>query len=96
MDAELTIQFRIQTDKVEDINSEFGDLKTLSQRIEAVSTERLKVVLSSKSAMTLIETRSTLSADVEAQTRDSVQKYYVEIISASVTDIALATALSEY
>jgi regulator of protease activity HflC (stomatin/prohibitin superfamily) len=92
MDAELTIQFRIQTDKVEDINSEFGDLKTLSQRIEAVSTERLKVVLSSKSAMALIETRSTLSSEVEAQTRDHIQKYYVEIISASVTDIAFNSA----
>jgi regulator of protease activity HflC (stomatin/prohibitin superfamily) len=92
MDAELTIQFRILTDKAQEINGEFGNLEILTQRIKAVATERLKVVLSSKSAMTLIETRSTLSSDVETQTRDHVQKYYVEIVQASVTDIAFNDA----
>jgi len=92
MEAVATIQFRIRPDKVSDIASEFGSLETLIHRIRSISEEKLKVVLSSKSAMKLIESRSTLSPDVELSIKENTSRYYVDITMVAVTDITFNDA----
>ena len=92
MTAELTVQFRIQADKVLDINKQFGELDVLTERIKAIAEEKAKVVLASSSAMTLIETRSGLSANVEEAIKSAVGQYYIDVTMVAVTDITFSEA----
>ena len=92
MTAGLTVQFRIQADKVLNINKEYGTLDVLTERIKAISEEKAKVVLSQSSAMSLIETRSELSTKVELAIKDAVGKYYIDITMVAVTDITFSDA----
>lgn len=92
MTAGLTVQFRIQSDKVLNINKEYGTLDVLTERIKAVSEEKAKVVLSQSSAMSLIETRSELSTNVEQVIKNAVGQYYIDITMVAVTDITFSEA----
>lgn len=92
MTAGLTVQFRIQADKVLDINKEYGTLDVLTERIKAIAEEKAKVVLSQSSAMALIETRSELSTKVEEVIKTAVGQYYIDITMVAVTDITFSEA----
>lgn len=89
MDIELVIQYQIQSDKAIDIYKNYGGLEMLENKIETVSTEKMKSVLSQKSAMTIIETRATVSPDVEQSIMNAITNdYYVNITSVVLTDIS--------
>lgn len=92
MTANLTVQFRLQADNLLDINKEYGELDVLTERIRAVSEEKAKVVLASSSAMSLIETRSGLSAKVEEAIKSAVGQYYIDITMIVITDITFSEA----
>lgn len=92
MTANLTVQFRVQSDKLLEINKEYGELDVLTKRIKAISEEKAKVVLASSSAMSLIETRSGLSANVEEAIKSAVGQYYIDITMIAVTDITFSEA----
>ena len=92
MTAGLVVQFKIQSDKVLNINKEYGTLDVLTERIKAVSEEKAKVVLSQSSAMSLIENRSELSTNVEAVIKNAVGQYYIDITMVAVTDITFSEA----
>lgn len=92
MTAGLTVQFRIQADKVLDINKQYGELDVLTERIKAISEEKAKVVLASSSAMTLIETRSGLSAKVEEAIKGAITQYYIDVTMVAITDITFSDA----
>ena len=89
MDIELVIQYQIQSDKAIEIYKNYGGLEMLENKIETVSTEKMKSVLSQKSAMTIIETRATVSPDVEQSIMNAITNdYYVNITSVVLTDIS--------
>lgn len=92
MTASLTVQFRIQADKVLDINKQYGELDVLTERIKAISEEKTKVVLASSSAMSLIETRSGLSANVEEAIKNAIGQYHIDVTMVAVTDITFSEA----
>ena len=92
MTANLTVQFRVQSDKLLEINKEYGELDVLTERIKAISEEKAKVVLASSSAMSLIETRSGLSAKVEEAIKGAVGQYYIDVTMIAVTDITFSEA----
>lgn len=92
MTANLTVQFRVQSDKLLEINKEYGELDVLTERIKAISEEKAKVVLASSSAMSLIETRSGLSAKVEDAIKGAVGQYYIDVTMVAVTDITFSEA----
>lgn len=92
MTASLTVQFSVQADKVLEINKQYGTLDVLTERIKAVAEEKTKVVLASSSAMSLIETRGDLSANVEQAIKDSVTQYYIDVNMVVVTDITFSEA----
>lgn len=92
MTANLTVQFRVQSDKLLEINKEYGELDVLTERIKAISEEKAKVVLASSSAMSLIETRSGLSAKVEEAIKGVVGQYYIDVTMIAVTDITFSEA----
>ncbi len=93
MDISLTVQFQIQTDKVEEIASNYGQLQLLSSRIQNVSIERTKAILSSYKAEDLIAQRSNVSPSVEEAIREAISdKYYVTFNTAVLTDISFSDA----
>lgn len=89
MDIELVIQYQIQRNNVIMIAKNYGGLDMLENRISTVATEKMKSVLSKKSAMTIIETRSEVSAAVEENIRNAITSdYYVDITTVVLTDVS--------
>ena len=87
MDIELVVQYQIQDALKIAVN--YGGLDMLENRISTVSIEKMKSVLSQKSAMTIIETRATVSPDVETSIRNAItDDYYVSISTVVLTDIS--------
>lgn len=96
MDIELVLQFQIQAEKAIDIYKNYGGLEMLQNKIETVSTEKMKSVLSQKSAMTIIETRATVSPDVESSIMNAITTdYYVNITSVVLTDISFTDTFEQ-
>lgn len=92
MDAQLTIQFKVQPDKLIEINRVYGNLDVLKERIISIALEKAKVVLSRSSAMVIIETRSSLSNNVEEEMRKAVQNYYIDLTMVVVEDLSFNDA----
>lgn len=93
MDIEMVVQYQIQPEHVIDIINNYGGLENLSNRIESVSIEKAKTVLSSKSAMNIIETRSTVSPTIEDTIKNAISDdYYVNITTVVVTNIDFSDA----
>lgn len=92
MTAQLTVQFRIQSDKVLDINKQFGTLDVLTERVKSIAEEKTKVVLASSSAMSMIENRHSLSSNAEEAIKEATGQYYIDITMVAVTDITFSEA----
>ena len=87
MEIELVVQYQIEDALKIAVN--YGGLEMLENRISTVSVEKMKSVLSQKSAMTIIETRATVSPDVEDAIRNAITNdYYVSIGTVVLTDIS--------
>lgn len=92
MKAQLTIQFKAQVDNLLKINSTYGSLDALNERILSVVNEKARVVLSKSSAMSIIEKRSSLSKEVQSEIEDVIKNYYVDIIVIVIEDISFNDA----
>lgn len=95
MTGSLTVQFRIQADKVLDINKQFGTLDVLIERIKAISEEKAKVVLAQSSAMSLIENRATLSGNIENSIKGAVSQYHIDITMVALSDIEFSETFEQ-
>ena len=95
MTGTLTIQYKIKADKVLDINKTYGSLTVLSERISSVAVERAKVVLSSQSAMQIIENRGTLSQRLNDEITSVMENYNVDITLAVITNIDFSDAFEK-
>lgn len=96
MDVVLTVQYQIRQNSVLDIAKHYGSLEVLASRIQSITIEKTKSVLSSYSAMTIIETRSTVSPMVEQAIKDAVTNdYYVDIITVVLTNIDFSDAFEQ-
>lgn len=96
MDIELVIQYKIQQDKAMEIAKTYGGLSMLENRIETVAIEKMKSILSQKSAMNIIETRAVVSPDVETNVRNAITAdYYVDITTVVLTDISFTDAFEK-
>ena len=76
MDIAMTVQFRVQQDKVKEIAATYGNLDAVENRIESVVAERTKSVLSKYSAMDIIETRADISPEVEKYVKEAIDESY--------------------
>ena len=96
MDLTMTVQYQIDTGKVKQIASTYGSLEALSAKISSVSIERTKSVLSSYSAMEIIETRASISPQVEQTIKGAIsESYYVTINTAVLTNIDFSDAFEQ-
>jgi regulator of protease activity HflC (stomatin/prohibitin superfamily) len=90
--VEMSIQFSINVEDVVDIASTYGNLEMLKLRIEKITEERAKVLLASKSAMTLIETRGSLSADLLTSVKAIENNYYITTSAVIIVDLSFNDA----
>lgn len=100
MDLQMTIQYQIQGDKAVEIAKRYGSAEVLQNRIESISSEKTKAVLSSHKAMDIIAQRAAMSPAVEDAIREAIgDEYYVNIVTVVITNIdfsdAFETAVEE-
>jgi regulator of protease activity HflC (stomatin/prohibitin superfamily) len=96
MDVAMTVQYQIDTSKVIDIANKYGSLLVLGDRIESIATEKTKSMLSSYSAMSIIETRATISPKVEEIIKETVtEEYCVNIVAVVLTNIDFSPAFEK-
>lgn len=93
--VELIVQFKINSDQAVDIVKSYGSMEMLKSRVEKVSIEKAKVVLSDKTAMRLIETRSELSPAVQSSIESIQDQYYIRIESVVITDMSFSDAFEK-
>lgn len=96
MEIAMTIQYKILSDKVVDIATQYGKLDILQNRIESVAIERVKAVLSSHKAMDIIAKRATISPDVEAAIKEVIgDEYYVNVTTVVLDNIDFSDAFEQ-
>ncbi len=93
MDVKLVVQYQIREENAIEIANNYNGLEQLSKRIESIAIEKAKAVLSKKSAMNIIETRASVSPDIENSIKESVTEgYYVDIVAVVITNIDFSDA----
>ena len=96
MEIELYVQYQIQQDKTMDIAKNYGGLQMLESRIETVSIEKMKSVLSKYKAEELIQKRGTISPEVETNIREAITTdYYINITTVVLTNIDFSDAFEK-
>lgn len=88
MELEVFLQYQIQSENVTRIATEYGNLEALQARIETVTIEKTKAVMSSAEAMTIIQSRSQFSNNVSTSVREGISDdYYVNVKDVVLTNI---------
>ncbi len=88
MDISMTVQYKIEPAKAENILTEYTNMSSLAQRIEKVADDKSKVILSKYTAMKIIETRASISPEVEETIKAAVDDhYYVTVTAVNLTNI---------
>lgn len=88
MNIQMTVQYRIDPSKAENILTEYSNMFSLAQRIEKVADDNVKSILSKYTAMKIIETRSMISPEVEQTIKKAVgNRYYVQVTAVNLTNI---------
>ena len=96
MDILMTVQYQIDSGKAIEIATNYGKLETLSNRIESVTIEKAKSVLSAHSAMDIIKTRASISPDVESTVKAAIDNnYFVTINTVVLTNIDFSDAFEK-
>ncbi|MDR3318888.1 MAG: hypothetical protein LBS99_05555 [Clostridiales bacterium] len=94
-DIEFVVLFRIDTSNAIKIATTFGEMEALQSRVEKLSLDKMKIVLGSKTAIELVETRSSLSPAVQESVQTIADQYYIIIESVAITDIAFSDAFEK-
>lgn len=93
MDIQMTIQYKIISDKSIKIAEQYGSLDSLQNRIESVAIEKTKATLSAHKAMDIIADRASMSPLVEEAIKKAIdEKYYVDIQTVAMTNIDFSDA----
>ena len=88
MDIEMTVQYKIDPTKAENILTEYISLDSLSQTIEKVADDNAKSILSKYTAMKIIETRASISPEVQEAVKLAIdEKYYATVTAVNLTNI---------
>lgn len=88
MTIQMTVQYKIDATKAENILTEYTNMDSLSQRIEKVADDVTKSILSKYTAMKIIETRASISPEIEEEVKLAVgDRYYVSVTAVNLTNI---------
>lgn len=93
MDVSIVVQYKMQSDKAVEVANNYKGLDKLNRLISNVAIDKAKTVLSQKSAMTIIETRATVSPAIEGEIKNAVTEgYCVDIVAVVITNIDFSDA----
>ena len=93
MEVTMTLQYQIMADKVINIATQYGSLKTLEGRIQSIAIEKTKAVLSSHKAMDIIANRASISPAVETAIKEAIgDEYFVDVTTVVLTNIDFSDA----
>ena len=93
MNIQMTLQYQIVEDKVMEIAKQYGSLEILQNRIQSISIEKTKAVLSSYKAMNIISDRSGISPAVETAIKEAIgNEYFVNVAAVVLTNIDFSDA----
>lgn len=96
MDVAMTLQYQIDTSKAIQIANQYGSMKIIANRIQSIAIEKAKAVLSGYSAMNIIETRSTISPQVEKAIKEAIdEEYCVNVQTVVLTNIDFSDAFEK-
>lgn len=96
MDIQMTVQYKIMSDKAIKIAEQYGSLDALQNRIESVAIEKTKAVLSAHKAMNIIADRASMSPLVEEAIKGAIdEKFYVDIQTVAMTNIDFSDAFEK-
>lgn len=88
MDISMTVQYRIDPTKADKILTEYTSMESLESRIEKVSDDHIKAILSKYTAMKIIETRASISPQVEESIKIAIgDRYYASVTAVNLTNI---------
>lgn len=88
MTLNIKFQYQIMPDKVKEIATNYGSLDTLEARITPTVRDKVKSVLSSLTAMEIIEKRESLSGIASEAVKEALgASYYVNVTSVAITNI---------
>ena len=88
MELEVFLQYQIQSEHIEEIATQYGNLDALQARIETQTIEKTKAVMSSDIAMNIIQNRAQFSNDVSDAVRDGISAdYFVNVRDVVLTNI---------
>lgn len=93
MNIAMTLQYQIMPDNVIDIATQYGSLEILQNRIQSITIEKTKAVLSSYKAMDIIAQRSQISPAVELAIKDAIgSEYFVKVNTVVLSNIDFSDA----
>ena len=96
MELEVFLQYQIQQENVIKIATEYGNLAALQARIETVTIEKTKAIMSSAEAMNIIQERSLFSNQVSENVRAGISAdYYVNVKDVVLTNIDFTDAFEK-
>ena len=96
MELEVFLQYQVQAENAKEIATEYGSLDALQARIETVTIEKTKAVMSSADAMSIIQERSQYSTAVSSTVREGISEdYYVNVRDVVLTNIDFTVAFEK-
>jgi len=96
MDLEVFLQYQVQSENVIKIATEYGKLDALQARIETVTIEKTKAIMSSAEAMNIIQNRAQFSNKVSENVRNGISEdYYVNVKDVVLTNIDFTAAFEK-
>ena len=93
--VEMSTQLSVRSDKLIEVATVYGSLEMLKDRVSKVVEEKVKVVMSGKSAMEIIATRNTLSPTVLTELKTLEAQYFMTVDNFVVADIEFEEAFEK-
>lgn len=88
MTLKIKFQYQIMPDKIKEITTQYGNLETLEARITPTVRDRIKVVLSKHTAMSIIEKRESISSEAATTVTKALgDRFFVTVTNVAITDI---------
>ncbi len=96
MDIAMVVQYSIRQEKTLSIAEQYGSLTALGNRISSIAEATTKSTLSAYSAMEIIESRASISVEVESAVKGAIDDtFFVNIEKVVLTNIDFSDAFEQ-
>lgn len=96
MTIALTFQYKFLGGEAKNIIKDFGNTKSLTERITSVLTETPKAVLAKRTAMEIIANRAAITPEITEAAKAAISdKYPVEITGVAISNIDFSDAFEQ-